>query len=143
MKFIFLLAFLAIMVGCNKTVKKADFEGVWVNKKLLNESSISLEILKTKGIYLPLIAFQKEPQDSIKLFYGKDSVLKAWSFHKYDSYNLKLNEDKETMVMYDYPKDEVFFLDRHRNVFQRYVKLNDDLTIQATIKTYFGDSLAY
>ena len=143
MKFIFLFVFFEILIGCNKTVKKANFEGVWVNKKLLNQGEISLENLKRQGIYLPLIAFQKEPQDSIKLYYAKDSVLKAWSFHIYDSYNLKLNEDKETMVMYDYQKDEIFFLDRHRTTFQRYVKLNDAVKNQTQIKAYFGDSLAY
>lgn len=143
MKFIFLFAFFGILIACNKTVKKAEFEGVWINKNLLSIEKISSENLESKDIYLPLIAFKKEPQDSIKLFYSKDSVVKAWSFHIYDSYNLKLNEDRETMVMYDYPKDEVIFLDRHRNTFQRYVKLNDSLAISSQIKAYFGDSLAY
>ncbi len=85
MKFIFLFAFFGILIACNKTVKKADFEGVWINKNLLSIGKISSENLKSKDIYLPLIAFKKEPKDSIKLFYAKDSVLKAWSFHIYDN----------------------------------------------------------
>jgi hypothetical protein len=142
MKCYLLFLFSVLLFSCNQPLKKADFHGKFVNKELIRSKGNLVETMLEKDIYLPMMAFDSNFRDSVKFYFRPDSVKTLWAFYAYDSYNLKLNEDKETMIAWDYTQNEIFFLDRKRNKFQRFVKL-DNLAngeIKRTIQAYFGKS---
>jgi hypothetical protein len=132
MRYLVLFLYL-LLLACNKNVKKADFEGIWLNKDLLEVNKLDKDILEKNDIYLTAMRFDSlSIKDSVQFYFDKDSIITKWAFKTYDSYNLKLNEDKETMIAFDYTQNEIFFLDRKRSRFWRFVKVNNP----AALETY-------
>jgi hypothetical protein len=132
MRYLVLFLYL-LLLACNKNVKKADFEGIWLNKDLLEVNKLDKDILEKNDIYLTAMRFDSlNLKDSVQFYFDKDSIITKWAFKAYDSYNLKLNEDKETMIAFDYTQNEIFFLDRKRSRFWRFVKSDTP----AALETY-------
>ena len=114
-------------LSCNKEIKEANYEGFWLETSLASQSNLDANKLSTSDIYLPLFQFYKKEADSIKVFFKPDSVITKYCKNIYDSYNTKLNEDRESMILFDYNNNEVFFWDRKVGKVMRYVKVSDKL----------------
>lgn len=127
-------------IACNKTLKKAKFEGDWVEKSLVSNNSFNIDLLKNDKVYLPIFRFYPEKADSITVIFSPDSVVVKHCRYIYDSYNTQLNTDRESMILFDYDNDEVFFWDRKKDKVYRYQRLTKvtSVVLKEKIKTYFN-----
>ncbi len=127
MKTLYLILASIAFSSCNKQIKEANFEGMWLETTLASETDFNAETLKKSNIYLPMLQFYKKEADSIKVYFRPDSIVTKYCKNIYDSYNTQLNEDRESMILFDYNNNEVFFWDRKRDKVMRYVKITDSL----------------
>lgn len=123
---VFLFSILLIF-GCQKEVTRPDFNGTWVAKEILVEGKIKPELMEKNDIYLPILVLDTNKIKSIRLVFSADSAIDVEAFIKYDSFNAKLNNERESSIVYDYKNGDMFYLDKTKKRFYHYLKYNSEV----------------
>lgn len=139
MRNIFFAFILLSIFACDKTIKKAKFEGDWIEKSLIVDNNFNSSLINAEMVYLPAFRFFPNKADSLIAIFSADSMVVKHCRYIYDSYNTPLNKDRETMILFDYNNDEVFFWDRKKDKVYRYQRLSKlpSNTLKEEIKAYF------
>lgn len=116
-----------LIFGCQKEVNRPDFNGTWVAKEILIEGKIKPELMEKNDIYLPILVLDTNKVKSIRLVFSADSAIDVEAFIKYDSFNAKVNNERESTIIYDYKGDDMFFLDKSKKRYYHYLKYNNDV----------------
>lgn len=116
-----------LIFGCQKEVTRPDFNGTWVAKEILFEGKIKPELMEKNDIYLPILVLDTNKVKSIRLVFSADSAIDVEAFIKYDSFNAKVNNERESTIIYDYKGDDMFFLDKSKKRYYHYLKYNSEV----------------
>lgn len=116
-----------LIFGCQKEVTRPDFNGTWVAKEILVKGKIKPELMEKNDIYLPILVLDTNKIKSIRLVFSADSAIDVEAFIKYDSFNAKLNNERESSIVYDYKNGDMFYLDKTKKRFYHYLKYNSEV----------------
>lgn len=116
-----------LIFDCQKEVTRPDFNGTWVASEILLDGKIKPELIEKNDIYLPILVLDTNRLKSIRLVFSADSAIDVEAFIKYDSFSAKVNNERESTIIYDYKADDMFFLDKTKKRFYHYLKYNREV----------------